>query len=130
LGPFVFSPNPGYVAPLGCHASFLEEITMTITTEQPGRSQFGFRFLCTHLVMTSGIDALVREGTLNPAPYLLRHFRGDWGDVSPADRQANDAALRDGERLLSSYQVTPTLKLWIITEWDRSATTLLLPDEY
>jgi hypothetical protein len=46
------------------------------------------------------------------------------------DRRANDAALRDGDRLLSSYAVSPTQQLWIITEYDRSVTTLLLPDEY
>ena len=89
------------------------------------------RFAPGHLVMTCGIDALVRQGQLNPAPYLSRHLSGDWGDLDASDRRQNDAALRSGEdRLFSSYQVTPDLKLWIITEWDRSVTTLLLPSEY
>ncbi|RYC77605.1 hypothetical protein BFJ63_vAg19522, partial [Fusarium oxysporum f. sp. narcissi] len=84
-----------------------------------------------HLVMTCGIDALVQQGRLNPAPYLCRHLSGDWGDLDDSDRRQNDAALRSGEdRLFSSYQVAPDLKLWIITEWDRSVTTLLLPSEY
>ena len=83
------------------------------------------------LVMTSGVDDLVRQGRLNPAPFLRRHLDGDWGDLSDDDRQLNDAALKSGEdRLFSSYQVTRDLKLWIITEWDRSVTTLLLPSEY
>jgi len=82
------------------------------------------------LVATRGVDELVRQGQLNPIPYLRRHLTVDWGDVCDSDRRSNNAALRREERLLSSYQVTPTLKLWIITEWDRSVTTLLLPHEY
>ena len=89
------------------------------------------RFSPGQLVMTIGVDDLVRQGRLNPAPFLRRHLLGDWGDLSDGDRQLNDAALKSGEdRLFSSYQVTPNLKLWIITEWDRSVTTLLLPSEY
>ena len=81
--------------------------------------------------MTTGVDELVRQGRLNPTPYLRRHLHGDWGDLSGDDRRLNDAALASGEdRLFSSYQVMPDLKLWIITEWDRSVTTLLLPSEY
>jgi len=59
--------------------------------------------------MTSGVADLERQGTLFPAIYLRRHLNGDWGDLEPEDRQANDAALRDGDRLFSSYKVTPTL---------------------
>lgn len=84
-----------------------------------------------HLVATAGVDALVRQGRLNPSEYLRRHISGDWGDLSDNDRRQNDVALQSGEdRLFSSYQVAPDLKLWIITEWDRSVTTLLLPSEY
>ena len=89
------------------------------------------RFSPGQVVMTAGVDELVRQGRLNPSPYLRRHLHGDWGDLSDDDRRQNDAALKSGEdRLFSSYQVTRDLKLWIITEWDRSVTTLLLPSEY
>lgn len=89
------------------------------------------RFSQGQVVMTAGVDELVRQGRLNPTPYLRRHLHGDWGDLSDDDRRLNDVALKSGEdRLFSSYQVTPDLKLWIITEWDRSVTTLLLPSEY
>ncbi|MEB1846802.1 hypothetical protein VDR43_09240 [Xanthomonas campestris pv. campestris] len=89
------------------------------------------RFPTGQLVMTAGVDELVRQGRLNPSPYLRRHLSGDWGDLDDSDRRQNDAALKSGEdRLFSSYQVTRDLKLWIITEWDRSVTTLLLPSEY
>lgn len=60
---------------------------------------------------------------------LLRHASGDWGDVCDEDRQANDAALKDGSRLFSVYHAGET-KFWIITEADRSATTVLLPEDY
>ena len=89
------------------------------------------RFSPGQVVMTAGVDELVRQGRLNPTPYLRRHLHGDWGDLDDRDRRQNDAALQSGEdRLFSSYQVTRDLKLWIITEWDRSLTTLLLPSEY
>ncbi len=89
------------------------------------------RFPPGQVVMTTGVDELVRQGRLNPTPYLRRHLHGDWGDLSGDDWRMNDAALASGEdRLFSSYQVMPDLKLWIITEWDRSVTTLLLPSEY
>lgn len=61
---------------------------------------------------------------------LNRHVRGDWGDVCEEDWKANDWALRNGERLLSVYHAVNGTKFWIITEADRSATTVLLPEEY
>ena len=59
-----------------------------------------------------------------------RHSRGDWGDVVGEDWQANDRALQIGGRLLSVYHTLSGTKFWIITEADRSATTVLLPSEY
>lgn len=89
------------------------------------------RFLTGEVVVTAGVDELIQQGRLNPNEFLRRHLSGDWGDLDESDRRQNDAALQSGEdRLFSSYQVAPDLKLWIITEWDRSVTTLLLPDEY
>lgn len=60
---------------------------------------------------------------------LLRHEAGDWGDLDADDRRANDRAVQHGERVLSAYQ-TAAGRVWVITEWDRSVTTLLLPEEY
>lgn len=84
------------------------------------------------LLATPGALAALDEiGRPEALPALLgRHVLGDWGDLDPEDWGANTAALRDGERLFSAYQVTPDLKLWVITERDRSATTVLLPSEY
>lgn len=61
---------------------------------------------------------------------LERHANGDWGLVSDEDREANEHALDNGLRLLSSYVTASGLKLWVITEADRSATTMLFPSEY
>jgi hypothetical protein len=63
-------------------------------------------------------------------PYVQRHSSGDWGDVGLEDWNANDEALALGARLLSAYQLETQGRLWIITEADRSATTILLPAEY
>jgi hypothetical protein len=59
-----------------------------------------------------------------------RHSVGDWGDVSPADKARNDEALTTDGRLLSIYHTTAGTKFFVITEWDRSYTTVLLPHEY
>ena len=61
---------------------------------------------------------------------LKRHAQGDWGEVCPEDWQANEEALVGGARILSAYVSSSGEKFWIITEADRSATTMLLPDEY
>lgn len=61
---------------------------------------------------------------------LVRHAGGDFGDVSEEDKELNETALETGDRILSSYRDRNGIKFWIITEWDRSATTILLPDEY
>lgn len=61
---------------------------------------------------------------------ITRHVRGDWGDVCPEDWKLNDEALVVGNRLLSSYKTEAGVKFWIITEWDRSLTTVLLPEDY
>ncbi len=64
------------------------------------------------------------------AAALRRHAVGDWGDTAPDDRAANDDALRSAERLLSVYQSAIGTTFWVLTEADRSTTTVLLPDDY
>lgn len=61
---------------------------------------------------------------------VARHARGDWGDVPPEDRIANDEALADEGRLLSAYTDARGQPFWVITEADRSSTTILLPEDY
>ncbi len=61
---------------------------------------------------------------------LSRHVRGDWGTLTAEDLQANDDALLHGGRLFSAYETSQSVKFWIITEHDRSVTTVLLPEDY
>jgi hypothetical protein len=65
----------------------------------------------------------------DPFAYVARHASGDWGDLCAFDRPQNEVALREGHRVLSSYHTTAG-RVWVITEADRSATTILLPEEY
>jgi hypothetical protein len=97
------------------------------TTRRPERVLFPLG----HLVATPGaLDLLDRIGT-NASTLLLRHQRGDWGSVCAQDGLSNTEAVTAGGRLLSAYELGPAReRLWIITEWDRSVTTLLLPEEY
>ena len=82
------------------------------------------------LVSTPGaLDALAKAGQ-NGAELFDRHRRGDWGEVNTEDCAANDRAVTDGDRILSAYLLKDQTKVWIITEADRSVTTILLPDEY
>jgi hypothetical protein len=70
------------------------------------------------------------DAAANPVHYLARHATGDWGEVRAEDRAANDHALRTGGRLLSEYRLRTGVRLWVLTEADRSASTLLLPSDY
>jgi hypothetical protein len=65
-----------------------------------------------------------------PAEFLDRHVSGDWGEIDDEDKRENEFSVEHGFRILSAYTTTAGDKLWIITEADRSATTLLLPSEY
>jgi hypothetical protein len=86
-------------------------------------------FALGHVVGTPGAVKLLKQHNVNPADLLARHVTGDWGVLDPEDTAANNAAVVDGSRLLSAYEVGEE-KVWIITEWDRSVTTLLLPSDY
>lgn len=78
---------------------------------------------------TSGAVNILNGEIIRALPFLLRHQSGDWGSVHPEDGVANDAAVVFGGRILSCYHIADE-RLWIITEADRSVTTLLLPEEY
>ena len=73
---------------------------------------------------------VLQRFTLSPHPYFARHQMGDWGDLEEEDRKSNEVAVGLGERIFSAYNIPNGPKVWVITEADRSATTLLLPDEY
>ena len=80
------------------------------------------------MVITS--TALATLPAQDIATALDRHRTGDWGDVDREDWQANERALKQGERLLSVYRTQGGTKFYVISEWDKSLTTVLLPEDY
>lgn len=82
------------------------------------------------VVATPGALDTLRQAGVDPLALLARHVTGDWGQLPEEDVEANREALAQGFRLLSAYPLETGERLWIITEWDRSATTILRPDEY
>jgi hypothetical protein len=82
------------------------------------------------MVATPGALGLLEQVNKSPLEFLSRHLRGDWGDICQEDKTENELSLKYGFHLMSSYQVTDNGNIWIITEADRSVTTLLLPEEY
>ncbi len=81
------------------------------------------------VLATPGALETIHDAGEDPFAYLARHATGDWGDLCAFDRRQNEIALRDGYRVFSSYNI-PAGRVWIITEADRSVTTILLPEEY
>ena len=81
------------------------------------------------VVATPGALQLLHEFGEDPFGYLARHASGDWGELDVHDRRENQLSIKHGWRVLSSYPVGDR-KVWVITEADRSVTTLLLPEEY
>ena len=94
------------------------------------------KFRLGRIVATPGALAALEEAGQAPKQFLIRHQAGDWGDLDDEDRRANDRAIAHEDdpdrrdRVLSSYRTRCGTKVWVITEWDRSVTTLLLPEEY
>ena len=88
------------------------------------------RFELGKTLMTRGAQSALEEAGHAPHEFLQRHRYGDWGEVSDDDRQENELSLKEGFRILSAYCTNKGQRIWIITEADRSATTILLPDEY
>jgi hypothetical protein len=88
------------------------------------------RFRLGRTLITPGAEDALEKVGKNPLVFIVRHVLGDWGDVDEHDRLENEFSVRNGLRILSAYQVTDDLKVWVITESDRSVTTILLPEEY
>ena len=81
-------------------------------------------------VITPGACSAIARTVCNPRQFLDRHMSGDWGDLDDGDKRINDLAIQDNERILSAYHLGDGTKIYIITEADRSVTTILLPEEY
>lgn len=106
------------------------------STPRPGEARSdrslprALRFPLGRIVATPGALAAFERAGESPLPLLARHGTGDWGELDEHDREANERAVRHGERILSAYLVGTGERLWVITEADRSVTTFLLPSEY
>jgi hypothetical protein len=87
------------------------------------------RFDLGRIVATPGALEALERSEETPSTFLHRHVVGDWGDVDEDDRAENELSAKEGFRLLSAYLRDGT-RIWIITEADRSSTTILLPSEY
>ena len=93
--------------------------------ERPRRT-----FALGQIVMTPGAASAFATTGEHPFPFLARHQQGDWGAVSAEDATENDFSISHGFRVLSAYALRDGTRIWILTEADRSATTILLPEDY
>ena len=89
------------------------------------------RFALGQLHHTPGATAALQAAEQSPMALLARHQRGDWGELDKADQRQNDLSVKQlWGRIMSAYRLTTGQKIWVITEWDHSYTTILLPEEY
>src|ERR1017187_1463554 len=116
------------MGPAGCCGRSSQEVSSCAGCESPGVS--GIKFSPGSIVATPGALAALEASGDDPMAYLVRHIAGDWGEVDEQDRRENELSLVHGFRLLSAYTLKNGTKIWIITEADRSVTTVLLPEEY
>ncbi|WP_445370073.1 hypothetical protein ACH518_00235 (plasmid) [Methylomonas sp. HW2-6] len=107
-------------------ARVAESYAVRLIRNQPQKRPFPLGIT----VATPGAVVLLQKTLLDPGHLLSRHACGDWGDLCDEDRALNEAALAEGGRLMSVYQISGQDTVWVITEADHSATTILLPDEY
>ena len=82
------------------------------------------------IVATPGTLQALEDSQQSAIEFLNRHVSGDWGELDAEDRKENELSLKEGFRILSAYILKSNQKIWIITEADRSSTTILLPEEY
>jgi hypothetical protein len=87
------------------------------------------KFAVGQIVATPGALETMKAHNIDGLELLRRHVTGDWGDLDDVDKQENELSIKNGFRILSAYGKGER-KLWIITESDRSVTTILRPDEY
>lgn len=88
------------------------------------------RFPPGQMVITRGAQSKLTRMSLDPLPFIVRHLKGDFGELCDEDKAENESAIQGGRRIFSSYLLPGGDRIYVITEWDRSVTTLLLPIEY
>lgn len=99
-----------------------------------GQRPAAARFKLGSLVATPGALLALQTRGIEPLTLVLRHVSGDFGDLDVEDQHANEVAIAQGLRVLSAYSLgtdpSTAVRIYVITEWDRSVTTILLPEEY
>ncbi len=83
-----------------------------------------------NVYLTVGAKEALEESNQLPNEFLAKHQKGEWGIICEDDKKENNLLVKEGFRILSAYKTAGDVKLWVITETDRSSTTILLPDDY
>ena len=107
----------------------------TFSPEERGHEGFENRepkplFDLGQVVGTPGALGALEDAEQHPVELLARHVTGDWGELPDEDKEENELSVNAGLRIFSAYKLPTGVKVWVITEWDRSVTTVLLPEEY
>ena len=88
------------------------------------------RFALGQIRLTRGAIKALDQAGQTPIEFLVRHVTGDWGELDEEDKRENEFSVNRFLRIFSAYKLSTGVKVWVITEADRSATTILLPEEY
>ena len=88
------------------------------------------KFFLRRTVATPGALRALEQANQSPYEFIERHQTGDWGELCEEDKRENEFSVQNGFRILSAYRTRNDVKIWVITEADRSVTTLVLPHEY
>ena len=96
----------------------------------PSSNQRRILFPLGQIVATPGALELLSRHSLSPMKFIERHATGDWGCICPEDALENERSVNNGYRILSAYEIAGKHRIWVITEWNRSVTTLLRPEDY
>lgn len=113
----------------------LPAVTLAVTWDEPSGCWVSTivrppRFPLGRCLITRGAGEALEEAVQDPREFLARHQSGDWGEVPEEDKTENEFSIQHGFRILSAYRTTNNVRIWVITEADRSTTTILLPEEY
>lgn len=96
----------------------------------PSTHHTGPRFKLGRILATPGALEVIADARISIVDLLIKHLRGDFGEIAESDRAENELAIATGKRILSSYVLVNRQTIWLVTEADRSATTFLLPGDY
>lgn len=103
---------------------------MILGEKRQAQGEIPTLFTLGNLMATPGASRVLEAAGQHPIEFITRHASGDWGDLDDEDKQENEFSVQNGFRIFSAYHTSAGEKIWVITEADRSVTTILLPEEY